>query len=239
MNKFQKEKGFEKIAKIDPYKQIEDFMFGSTNITSDEEIERISLSRTKRNIKEIALCNNFEYFATITINSKNCDRYSLIETQKILKQHLKKIKRNNNNFKYLFITEKHKDAAFHFHGLVANIPLYINNYGYFSCSILDNIGFNSFSKIIDYNKCCNYITKYITKDCIRNKHNQIYISSRGLKKADKYEIPCIDLDWSFENDFCKIKEFSSNDLSKNDVFQILGLYNPKEFEKNHKFLGEI
>lgn len=239
MNKFQKEKGFEKITKIDPYKQIEDFMCGTSNITSDEEIERISLSRTKRNIKELALCNNFEYFATITINSKNCDRYSLIETQKILRQHLKKIKRNNNNFKYLFITEKHKDGAFHFHGLVANIPLYINNYGYFSCSILDNIGFNSFSKIIDYNKCCNYITKYITKDCIRNEHNQIYISSRGLKKADKYEIPCLDLDWSFENDFCKIKEFSSTDLSKNEIFQILGLYNPQEFEKYQKFLGEI
>ena len=214
-------------------------MCGSSNITTDEEIERISLSRTKRNIKELALCNNFQYFATITINSRNCDRYSLIETQKILRKYLKKIKRNNNDFKYLFITEKHKDGAFHFHGLVANIPLYINNYGYFSCTILDNIGFNSFSKIIDYNKCCNYITKYITKDCIRNEHNQIYISSRGLKKADKYEIPCIDIDWSFENDFCKIKEFSSTDLSKNDVFQILGLYNPKEFEKNHKFLGEI
>ena len=124
-------------------------------------------------------------------------------------------------------------------GLVANIPLYINNNGYYSCSILDNIGFNSFSKIKDYNKCCNYITKYITKDCIRNEHNQIYISSRGLKKADKYEIPCIDLDWSFENDFCKIKEFSSSDLSKNEIFQILGLYNPQEFEKYQKFLEEF
>ena len=112
-------------------------MCGSSNITTDEEIERISLSRTKRNIKELALCNNFQYFATITINSRNCDRYSLIETQKILRKYLKKIKRNNNDFKYLFITEKHKDGAFHFHGLVANIPLYINTYGYFSCTILE------------------------------------------------------------------------------------------------------
>ena len=104
-------------------------MAGSSNITSDSEIERISLSRTKRNIKELALCNNFEYFATITINSKNCDRYSLIEAQKLLRKNLYKIKRKNNNFKYLFITEKHKDGAFHFHGLVANIPLYINKNG--------------------------------------------------------------------------------------------------------------
>lgn len=116
-------------------------------------------------------------------------------------------------------------------GLVANIPLIVNKNGYFSNPTLNKFGYNSFSKIIDYNKCCNYITKYITKDCIRNEHNQIYISSRGLKKADKYEIPCLDLDWSFENDFCKIKEFSCFDLSKNEIFQILGLYNPQEFEK--------
>ena len=107
---------------------------------------------------------------------------------------------------------------------------YSNKYGYFSNPTLNKFGYNSFSKIIDYNKCCNYITKYITKDCIRNEHNQIYISSRGLKKADKYEIPCLDLSWSFENDFCKIKEFSSTDLSKNEIFQILGLYKPQEFE---------
>ena len=126
-----------------------------------------------------------------------------------------------------------------FTGLVSNIPLIINKNGYFSNPTLNKLGYNSFSKINDYNKCCNYITKYITKDCIKNEHNQIYFCSRGLKKADKYEIPCIDLDWSFENDFCKIKEFTSSDLSKNYVFQILGLYNPKEFEKNHKFLGDI
>ena len=116
-------------------------------------------------------------------------------------------------------------------GLVANIPLIVNKNGYLSNPTLNKFGYNSFSKIIDYNRCCNYITKYITKDCIRNEHNQIYISSRGLKKADKYEIPCLDLDWSFENDYCKIIEFSSSDLSKNEIFQILGLYNPQEFEK--------
>lgn len=227
LNKYQREKGFEEINKK------------NTFVDNKDEYERQSLSRTKRNIKEIALCNNFQYFATITINSKSCDRYSLVECQKKLREYLKKIKRKNKSFKYIFITEKHKDNAFHFHGLVANIPLYINNYGYYSCSILDDIGFNSFSLIKDYNKCCNYITKYITKECIRNEHNQIYISSRGLKKADKYEIPLVDLNWGFENDFVKIKEFSSTDLSINEFFQILGLYNPREFEKNYKFLGDI
>lgn len=211
LNKYQREKGFEELNKK------------SIFVDNQEEIERVSLSRTKRNIKEIALCNNFQYFATITINSSVCDRYNLEVCQEKLKKVLKALKRKRKNFKYIFITEKHKDNAFHFHGLISEIPLYINKNGYFSSSDFDKLGFNSFSKIQDYNKCCNYITKYITKDCIRNSHNQIYICSRGLKKADKYEIPLVDLDWSFENDFCKIKEFSCSELSKDDFFQIFGL----------------
>lgn len=83
-----------------------------------DEVERVSLSRTRRNIRELALSNNFEYFATLTINSKNCDRFSLTECQNALRSKLKKLKRKNSNFAYLFITEKHKDNAFHFHGLV-------------------------------------------------------------------------------------------------------------------------
>ena len=46
-------------------------------VTNEKEIERISLSRTKRKIKEICLCNNFKYFVTLTIDSKNADRFSL------------------------------------------------------------------------------------------------------------------------------------------------------------------
>ena len=87
---------------------------------------------------------------------------------------------------------------------------YINDNGYLSHKILDEVGFNSFSRIKDYTKCCNYITKYITKDCVRNTSGYIYISSRGLKKADTYEYNNINFaDWSFENDFCCIKDFKT------------------------------
>ena len=209
LNKYQREKGYEEINKK------------LTSINNSDEYQRQSLSRTKRNIKEIALCNNFQYFTTITINSKNCDRYSLIETQELLRKKLYKIKRKNKNFAFIFITEKHKDGAFHFHGLTRDIPLYINKNNYYSNSTLDEIGYNSFSIIKDYNKCCNYITKYITKECIRNEHNQIYISSRGLKKADKYEIPLLDIDWTYENDFCKISDFNLNTMTFEEKMKFL------------------
>ena len=192
---------------------------------NSEEVQKSSLSRTKRNIRELALCNDFEYFATFTVNSEKCDRYSLNEVQDKLKKVLHKIKRNNKDFAFLIITEKHKDGAFHFHGLVKGInDLFVNDNGYLSSKIFNNeLGFNSFSKIKDYTKCCNYILKYITKDCIKNSHNQIYISSRGLKKATREEFTNIDFIPTFTNDFVEIRDFTVDSLSKEELLYFMNL----------------
>ena len=220
--KYSKDKGFEKVTKSNIFKQIEEFM-GLTNekITSDEELERQSLSRTKRNIRELALCNNFTHFATITINSQYADRFHLQECQDLFRKKLKKYRRTHKDFAYIFITEKHKNGAFHFHGLVKGLDFYTNNNGYLSNKVFDEIGFNSFSKIRDFEKTCNYITKYITKDCVKNENNQIYICSRGLKKAVKYEIQPIDIAYKFENDFCKIRDFNINELTDEEKIKFL------------------
>lgn len=82
--------------------------------TEDDEVQRVSLSRTRRNIRELALCNNFEYFATLTVSSERCDRFSLTETQTLMRKKLKKLKRKNSDFAYLFITEKHKNRGLSF-----------------------------------------------------------------------------------------------------------------------------
>lgn len=170
--KYCRKKGFENIQKNTYIPQ-----------TLPAEVERVSLSRTRRNIRELALSNNFEYFATLTINSDYCDRFHLTECQQFLRKKLKKLKRKNENFAYLFITEKHKNGAFHFHGLVKGVDdFYINENGYLSHKLFDEIGFNSFSKIRDYSKTCNYILKYITKDCVKNEaRHSLYFQSRTKK----------------------------------------------------------
>lgn len=169
------------------------------------ECDRVSLSRSRRRIRDYCFSNPFTYFATITINSKNGDRFSLQQCQDLLKKKLKKLKRQNKDFMYLFITEKHKNGAFHFHGLINDIDFYTNSNGYLSNKVFDEMGFNSFSKIRDFNKTCNYIMKYITKDCIRNDKNQIFIFSKNLKKPVRYEVKDLNFDYiptnKFENDF--------------------------------------
>lgn len=95
--------------------------------------------------------------------------------------------------------------------------LYVNKYGYMSCSKLDVLGFNSFSKIESLEKVSNYILKYITKDCVKNSKNQVYISSRGLKKSERTELnPNINIDYSYTNDYCSILDFTVNNDSNKD-----------------------
>ena len=214
--KFCRNSGFEELKKRNSFIDV-----------NSEEVKRCSLSRTKRNIRELALCNNFEYFVTFTVNSEKCDRFSLNDVQDKLKKILHKIKRKNKDFAYLIITEKHLNGAFHFHGLVKGISssyLYVNNNGYLSCKIFDNeLGFNSFSKIKDYTRCCNYITKYITQDCVKNSHNQVYISSRGLKKAVREEFSHIDFTPSFSNDYVSLRDFRLDSLSKDELLYFINL----------------
>lgn len=210
----------DKVAYLKEYKQHKLKAEWEKNITSSQEIERISLSRSKNNIKNICLSNNFDFFATFTVSSKSADRFSLQEVQDKMKKICNKIKRKNKEFKYIYITEKHENGAFHFHGMVKNIDLYTNENGYLSSKDFDELGFNSFSKIKDYNACCNYITKYITKECVKNENNQIYFCSRGLSKgSDEY---MVDYDLKqifsntkkvFENEYCQKIDFEIDKLS--------------------------
>ena len=206
------------------------------NITSKEEVDRISLSRTKNNIKNICLSNNFEYFATMTVNSKNADRFSLQEVQDKMKKICKSIKRKNPEFKYIYITEEHKNGAFHFHGMVKNLDLYKNEFGYYSSSDFDKLGFNSFSEIKDYNKCCNYITKYITKNCVKNENNQIYFCSRGLSKG--YNEYMVDFNLKdifnvaegkkspvFVNEYCEKIDFQPDKLCREHLDNLYHYFN--------------
>lgn len=201
-------------------KGFEDEKKNKTGFKNDEENQRTNLSHTKSRIRELALANSFEYFATITVNSDFGDRFHLDEVQNLLKKQIRNIRLKNPNFKYLFITEKHKNGAFHFHGLVKNCEFYINKNGYLSNEYFDRVGFNSFLKIDDrkdsYSKVCNYIAKYITKDCVKNSAGSTYISSRGLKKADVFELPInFQFEPTFSNDFLMLKDFTDEDYKEN------------------------
>lgn len=185
-----------------------------------------NLSRAKSTIYELAICNDWDYFVTLTINSNKYNREDLKEYYKDFSKFLNNYNYQNHcNIKYLFIPELHKDGkSWHMHGLLYNLPyhkLTINKNGYLDWSDYSSrFGYMSLSKIRDIEKTSLYITKYITKSTENTKialGNHLYYCSKGLKRAEKlfqghiYGINPL-LKYDFINDYLSIKNLNEEDL---------------------------
>lgn len=213
-------------------------------ISSQQEISRISRSRAFAKIKEYALCNDFKYFGTITCSCENSDRYNLVEVQEKIKKCMKNLNEFNRKhkipyFQYLIVTEKHKDGAFHFHGLFTQefgVHLELNQYGYQHCIyLLDNLGFNSFDKVKDHEAVSYYILKYITKKPVQSNEGYYYFCSKSLKK------PCVQNFYSgldlyylfppekvYNNDYVTKCEFKVSDLNNEQKLYLMDYFNKNE-----------
>ena len=126
-----------------------------------------------------------------------------------IKKRFKAYKRKNKDFIYLIIFEKHKDGAYHLHGLVGGLgkDVYENQNGYLSLYDFEELGFNSLSKIKDKIKLSSYITKYITKDFVKTSSGYSYFHSKDLSFARRFyldDVDTIKLKLSFESEFIKI-----------------------------------
>lgn len=188
-----------------------------------------SLSRTKRTVTDLILCNQFEYFCTFTFDPKKVDRYDYSSCQKKLRKFFNHFKeRYAPDFKYLIIPEFHKDGAIHFHGVCSGFPdgeLYIPQFIYKRVGeqlisvknhrlymawdrYQKSFGFFNCSSIRNYNACAFYITKYITKDLFNaGKGKRLIMCSLGLNRPqlvyDEDDIPVI-FRPEYENDYCVV-----------------------------------
>lgn len=154
--------------------------------------ERASISRTKRNVRELALCNPWQFFVTITLSPKIWNRYDPEGLQTLLNERAKawrnrKVngKQSYRGFGYLFVPEAHRDGAIHIHGLIKDAPVelfipyalpsptplpqYIVNKiqageSIFHCTEWDKrYGWNTAEPVRDIGRAGNYIAKYISK----------------------------------------------------------------------------
>lgn len=152
-----------------------------------------SISRTKSLIRQYSACNDWDYFCTFTINPALWDSFDLHDFYKSFGQYIQNVnKRRTDGFKllYMLIPEQHKSGAWHFHGLMVNIPqdqLTINNNGYLDwVNLRDKFGFCSLSPIRDHEAISLYVQKYITKETLKTelpKGARFILASHGLKKA--------------------------------------------------------
>jgi hypothetical protein len=189
-----------------------------------------NLSRAKNKIKEYALCNDFKYFVTLTLDPKKYDRTDLKKFKKDLGQFLRDYKKNHGSkIDYVLIPELHKDGnSWHMHGLLSGIiPKHLtkNKNGYMDwVQYSKKFGYMSIDFIKDKNKVSSYITKYINKsmaETIKGLGEHMYYNSNGLNTAieikrgtlSDHSIP---FDW--ENDYVMTKIINNPDYANSLIF---------------------
>lgn len=160
-----------------------------------------SKRRAKSKVRDIALCNRFEYMFTWTLNGELIDRYDPDVVYEKVRTFLTNATQRKG-FRYVCIPEYHTQKegedrpALHLHGLcipgdVQLVPSLLPSgdqrrdehgrpifnmadwsWGFSTCVPLDE----------NYEKAVNYITKYIAK-CETKIFGKWYLSSRSLQKA--------------------------------------------------------
>ena len=215
---------------------------GTQNETKLDE----SISRTKSTIKELAYCNQWELFVTLTLSPKNYNRTDLKTFKKDLGQFIQDYnKKHKTRVKYLLIPELHKDGSWHMHGFFMGLPfehwrrfeldeklpnkmldsMKQGRVFYDWTSYRNKFGWVSMEEVQNREAVSNYVTKYITKELSRSiteLNANMYYCSKGLQRAVEIKRGTISADkaplWDFTNDYCKVKWFPGNDVSTSYMF---------------------
>lgn len=193
-----------------------------------------SISRTKARISELALCNEWEYFVTLTLDKTKYDRHNLPKFIKDLGQMIRDFrKKYGSDIRYLLIPERHKDGAWHMHGFFKGIPKddlreftlrdrlpnemrkrILDGTRVFTWTSYERkFGFADIELIKNHEAVSYYITKYVTKEMTKtitelNAHS--FYSSNGLKGkeliGEGYVNP---FEPDYYNEYCSVKWFES------------------------------
>lgn len=164
----------------------------------EEERQRIINKRfreVRNKIQDYILCNEFTHFWNLTqdekiVGDRNCDEIALDNLKRFLKSTRTQAKRNGVKFSYVFVPERHKSGALHFHGFTFGYPYELIDSSHkwqgkpvFNCKQW-KYGFSNVTEINDKVKAANYVTKYITKDLMAQnlgKDKKKYWCSKGLE----------------------------------------------------------
>lgn len=166
-----------------------------------------SLSRARSVVLQLALCNEWKWFASFTISKDKFNREDLTAWDKFLKQWLRDRRKSYGvNFKYLLVPEQHKNGAWHMHGLFSDeitpfllsfrlihdrpIPKKLIDGDFYDWpDYFFRFGFCSFGVIRDKRATAFYVSKYITKSMIATAMQpglHLYTCSQGLQRRVKH-----------------------------------------------------
>lgn len=216
-----------KFAGIEEKEQMFDSSQGFVEkVEKDAGGERLenNIIRARSTVQELALCNPWDYFVTLTLSPEKYDRYNLGQYQRDLSQWLRNQRRlHGGAVRYLLIPEQHKDGAWHMHGLLYGVPrerLARNANGFLEWSAYARkFGFMGLGMIRDPVAVSRYITKYITKDfggAVKESGAHLYYASQGLKRREVIAegIRPEGVSWQYENEWMKSAWISEADAKR-------------------------
>lgn len=126
--------------------------------------------RARKELFQLAMCNPFDLFITLTLDGERIDRYNYPEIIRRLNRWLDNMVRRKGLF-YIIVPELHRDGALHFHGLVNECSFRLVDSGHRDkkgktiYNLPDwKLGFTTAVRLDgNYGGVCNYVSKYITK----------------------------------------------------------------------------
>lgn len=162
-----------------------------------------SLSRARRVVLELALCNIWDWFCTFTISKDKFDRRDLIKWRNSFTQWIRDQRKKGIDIAYVLVPEKHKDGSWHAHGLFRGgmelvsfadlryqgilVPDVLVHGGFFNWPAYQKkFGFCSFGRIRNPIATGFYVTKYLTKDMsdhVSQVGLHLYYCSNGLSRS--------------------------------------------------------
>ncbi len=205
---------------------------------------RRSVNRTREQLADLVLSNDFEYFLTVTFDGKKVDRYNDKVTRKKMQYWLNDLKKLYKDIKYIAVAEYHKKGALHFHCLLGGVTdkeLGLIDSGkrvkkgLTKGEIIYNtrrwkFGWSTVTKIKNKDACKRYILKYVTK---QNTDLRFFVKKRYwyslncekplIQKSQLAPMPLAELPNTFDFDKFAVQYLSekrqycvlTNDKTKN------------------------
>ena len=219
----------EKSSKLNDIEVLRDYAdeVGFENLMqTDRDYIMESYSRSKRNILDLALNNDFQWFVTFSFDRKKIDREDIKLTKKKFLYYINNYNKSKNvKLKYIAVPEWHADKkAIHFHCLMSGLCdlkyVGVTEFGhkdFRSEYCFKRLGSVTAIRIFDYQKfIAYYITKYVTKESARIFRDS-YFRSYGLDRSDRvvdgifYKYNDFDLVPYYENGMFSIYSFDDVD----------------------------
>ena len=213
-------------------------------------VDAVSLSRTKRKIYDLARSNIWDWFVTFTFDSKKVDRYDYDSCVSKLSKWFNNLKRSSPGLAYLVVPERHKDGAWHFHGLFSGLDedevVWSGRYvvkrvrGAGRSRFIKTsekiyqigrykLGWMTATRVRHKDRVTSYITKYVTKDMLDGLYGRKrYWSSRNLlvPSEEVFDLDEVDRfilgsDLAEKASFQKVSSVSYGDMTQSvSIFEL-------------------